>query len=81
MTLDDLTGALVYALRHSDIESFKDILSGYIQVHNKADIARKMHVPRSTLYWMVSSEGNPTLDMISRLISVISKNELARKAA
>ena len=72
MTKNDLLEVLVQSLADGDPESFKEILWSYLEVHNKADIARKMKISRSTLYHIVSEEGNPTLDVLAKLIGTIA---------
>ena len=56
-----------------DIDSFKSVLSTYLEVHNKQKIAKAMGVSRNTLYQMVTEEGNPTLDTIFKLLDAIEK--------
>jgi len=68
----DLIDTLTTCLAEGDADSFKEVLWAYLDTHNKADIARKMKISRSTLYHMVSEEGNPTLDVLAKLIGTIA---------
>jgi probable addiction module antidote protein len=72
MTKKDLVNTLATCLSEGDADSFKEVLWAYVDTRNKSDIARKMKISRSTLYHMVSEEGNPTLDVIAKLIGTIS---------
>ena len=56
-----------------DIDSFKSVLSTYLEVHNKQKIAKAMGVSRNTLYHIVTEEGNPTLDTIFKLLDAIER--------
>lgn len=57
----------------NDLDSFKGILSAFLNIHNKQKIASKMGVSRNTLYQMVSPEGNPTIETIFKLMKVLEK--------
>lgn len=56
-----------------DIESFKGVLSTYLEVHNQQNIARRMGVSRDTLYHMVSEEGHLTLETMFKLLDAIDR--------
>ena len=68
MTKQDLVDTLAACLAEGDPDSFKEVLWAYLNVHNKTEISRKLKISRSTLYHMVSEEGNPTLDMLAKII-------------
>ena len=69
----DLSKVLFEIWMDRDIDSFKSVLSTYLEVHNKQKIANAMGVSRNTLYQMVTEEGNPTLDTIFKLLDAIEK--------
>jgi len=65
--------ALIQALRDGDSEAFKEILSAHLSVTNKDKFSSQADIPRSTLFRMLSPEGNPTLDNIARIVHALSK--------
>ena len=69
----DLLEILFEIWMERDIQSFKSVLSTYLDLHNKQKIAKIMGVSRNTLYQMVSEEGNPTLDTIFKLLDAVEK--------
>ncbi len=71
MTIKDLCDELSQCLMDKDVDSFKEILWAYMQAHDKKAISEKMGVSRTTLYRMVSDEGNPTLANIVSLIEAL----------
>ncbi len=71
MSPQDLYEVLFEIWLEKDLDSFKGVLSSYLEVHNKQKIAKEMGVSRSTLYHIVSEEGNPTLDTLFNLMSAI----------
>lgn len=73
MSPKDLLNVLMECIDTGDYESFKEILEAYLRVHNKVGIANKMGVSRSTLYNMVSKNGNPTIENIIKLYQVVKK--------
>jgi probable addiction module antidote protein len=73
MSVEDLYDELTQCLKDKDAEAFKEILWSYLNQHNKVLIAKRMGVSRTTLYRMVSDEGNPTLDNIVNLLDSIDK--------
>ena len=52
----------------NDIEVFKEVLWGHIEMVNKYKFSRKNGIPRKTLYRMFSKEGNPTLSNLAKLL-------------
>ncbi|MBN1115024.1 MAG: helix-turn-helix domain-containing protein [Oligoflexia bacterium] len=73
MSVNDLCEELTNCLKDKDAEAFKEILWSYLNHHNKNAVAKRMGVSRTTLYRMVSEDGNPTLDNIINLIDSIEK--------
>lgn len=60
--------ALWLCLVDNDVESFKEILKRHLELSNKDDIAKRAGIPRRTLFRMLSPEGNPTLENVSKII-------------
>jgi DNA-binding phage protein len=60
-------------LKMGDPEGFKEILSAYLEVVNKAAFAKKAGIPERTLFRMLTPAGNPTLENLARVFSVLSK--------
>ena len=73
MSVLELQKILYEVWMESDLDSFKGILSAFLNVHNKQKIATKMGISRNTLYQMVSPEGNPTIETIFKLMKVLEK--------
>lgn len=65
--------ALMLCIEHSDYDAFKDVLYAYLEVHNKARIAKSMGVSRRALYHMISDEANPTIQNIMKLYQAIKE--------
>lgn len=65
---DLIAKALWECLVDNDIESFKDILRTHLEVVNKESFVKKTGISRRTLFRMLSPEGNPTLENISKII-------------
>ena len=70
---DAVTQALMECLKLGDAEGFKEILSSYLEVVNKAAFAKRAGIPERTLFRMLTPEGNPTLENLARVFSVLSK--------
>ena len=66
-----ISKALWDCLLKSDIPSFKEILRTHLELTNKDEVALKTGISRRTLFRMLSDEGNPTLENVSKLISKI----------
>ncbi len=63
--------ALWQCLIEQDIESFKEILKAHVDAMNKTELAEKSKTSRRTLYRILSTEGNPTLKSISRVLNAL----------
>ena len=63
--------ALWECLVEQDIDSFKEVLRGHLEVVNKQQFAKKSKISRRTLYRTLSAEGNPTLKSISNVIHAL----------
>lgn len=63
-----ISKALWECLVDNDVEAFKEILRTHLEFANKEDIAKKAGIPKRTLFRMLSPEGNPTLENVSRII-------------
>ena len=64
--------ALMGCLAQGDPEGFKEILSSYLEVVNKAAFSRKTGISERTLFRMITPEGNPTLHNIAKVIEVLA---------
>ena len=65
--------ALIDALKAGDGDAFKEILAAYLDLTNKDEFARVSGIPRRTLFRMLSANGNPTLDNITKVVSALRK--------
>ena len=66
-----ISKALWECLVSSDMVGFKDILRTHLELINKDEVSRETGISRRTLFRMLSDEGNPTLENISKLIHKI----------
>ena len=64
--------ALFECLAANDTEGFKEILRVYLEFENKEQFAKKVGIPRRTLFRLLSKDGNPTLNNISKIIYQLS---------
>jgi len=60
--------ALWECLVADDAEGFKEILRAHLELINKDEFAESAGISRRTLFRMLSEDGNPTLDNISKII-------------
>lgn len=60
--------ALWQCLIDNDVNAFKEILRSHFEVLNKEQISKQAGIPRRTLFRMLSPEGNPTLENVSKII-------------
>lgn len=63
-----ISEALWQSLVLGDVEAFKEILKGYLEFMNKENMIKETGLSRRTLYRMLSPEGNPSLENISKII-------------
>ena len=68
-----VAAALIDCLMQGDSEGFKEILSAHLEVINKALFAKKAGIPERTLFRMLTPDGNPTLDNISKVFSALGR--------
>lgn len=59
--------ALLASLMENDTEAFIEILDGYLQI-NRAQVAKKAHIARSTVQQALSKNGNPTLKTLAKIV-------------
>ena len=64
--------ALFECLAANDTEGFKEILRVYLELENKEQFAKEVGIPRRTLFRLLSKDGNPTLNNISKIIYQLS---------
>ena len=64
--------ALFECLAANDTTGFKEILRAYLELKNKEQFAKEVGIPRRTLFRLLSKDGNPTLNNISKIIYQLS---------
>ena len=64
--------ALFECLAANDTEGFKEILRVYLELENKEQFAKEVGIPKRTLFRLLSKDGNPTLNNISKIIYQLS---------
>mgnify|MGYP001376740461 CR=1 FL=1 len=60
--------ALWECLVEDDPDGFKEILKTNLELVNKDEFAKEVGISRRTLFRMLSDQGNPTLDNVSKII-------------
>ena len=63
--------ALWQCLVEQDVEAFKDVLRGHLEAVNKKELAKRSRTSRRTLHRILSKEGNPTLESVSKVIHAL----------
>ena len=65
---------LIEALTHNDMETFQDVLVGYIRTSSKVALSRKTKLGRTTLYDLIDPDKpfNPTLDTIGKIFEELA---------
>lgn len=63
--------ALWECLKEDDVESFKEILRTHLEATNKDELSKKTGIARRTLFRMLSPEGNPTLENVSKIVHAL----------
>lgn len=66
-----ISQALWECLVANDTEGFKDILRAHLELINKDEFAEAAGISRRTLFRILSEDGNPTLDNISKIIHTL----------
>ena len=64
---DKVGTALLESLIQNDTEAFIEILDAYLKV-NRARVAKRARMSRSTVQHALSKNGNPTLKTIARIV-------------
>ena len=64
--------ALFECLAANDTTGFKEILRVYLELENKEQFAKEVGIPKRTLFRLLSKDGNPTLNNISKIIYQLS---------
>ena len=64
--------ALLECLTANDTEGFKEILRAHLELVNKEEFAKKAGVSKRSLFRILSKDGNPTLNNISKIIFQLS---------
>ncbi len=65
---------LIDALTHNDMETFQDVLIGYIRTSSKVELSKKTKLGRTTLYDLIDPDKafNPTLDTIGKIFEELA---------
>jgi DNA-binding phage protein len=65
-------GAIWECLRGNDPEGVIEIINAHLEAVNKAELAKKARMPRSTLYHSLKGK-NPTVKTLAKLIHSVEK--------
>lgn len=60
--------ALWECLKENDTEGFKEVLRTHLEVINKEEFATETGIAKRTLFRILSPEGNPSLENISKIV-------------
>ena len=65
---------LIDALTHNDMQTFQDVLVGYIRTCSKVTLSKKTQLGRTTLYDLIDADKpfNPTLDTIGKIFEELA---------
>ena len=65
---------LLESLSNNDMETFHDVLIGYIRTSSKVALSKRTKIGRATLYDLINSEKpfNPTLDTIGKIFEELA---------
>jgi DNA-binding phage protein len=65
---------LIEALTSNDMDTFQDVLVGYIRTSSKMALSKKTSLGRTTLYDLIDPEKpfNPTLDTIGKIFEELA---------
>lgn len=65
---------LVEALMINDLETFQDVLIGYLRTTAKAELSRKTKIGRTTLYDLMDPNKpfNPTLETLGKIFEELA---------
>ena len=65
---------LLESLSNNDMETFHDVLIGYIRTSSKAALSKKTKIGRTTLYDLINPDKpfNPTLDTIGKIFEELA---------
>ena len=67
-----ISKALLECLAANDTEEFKEILRVHLELVNKKEFAKKAGISKRSLFRILSKNGNPTLNNISKIIFQLS---------
>ena len=65
---DFVSKALWQSLVMGDVDGFKELLKVHLTLLHKENLVKETGLSRRTLYRMLSPEGNPSLENISKII-------------
>ncbi len=65
---------LIEALCENDLETFQDVLVGYIRTSSKTALSQKTNIGRTTLYDLIDSSKsfNPTLETMGKIFKELA---------
>lgn len=63
-----ISDALWESIVADDSEGFKEILRAYLELINKDELSKEIGIPKRTLFRILSKDGNPTLETISKIV-------------
>ena len=64
--------ALNACLLEDDIDSLKEILIAFIESNNKAEIAERLEISRTTIYQIYSDDWNPKIKTLAKLLQAVA---------
>jgi probable addiction module antidote protein len=64
--------AIAQALVEGDKEAFIDILAGYVCAHNILKVCKQTGLSRTVVYEAISTDGNPSLDTLCKIMSAFN---------
>lgn len=71
LSADFIGAAIMECLLNNDPEGIVELLTIYMEEHNKVELLKKAHVPRSTIYQAFRHK-NPTIKTLAKIVSAVA---------
>jgi len=76
LSADYIGAAIMECLLNNDPDGIVELLSIYLQEHNKVEFLKEAHVSRSTVYQALKHK-NPTIKTLAKIVSTVGNRDAA----